>query len=248
PYVPINCGAIPENMIESELFGYEKGAFTGAVARKPGLLEIANNGTLFLDEIGDMPLPLQVKLLRVLETGKFFHLGGTRELTVAVRFISATNKDLKREIEKETFRQDLFYRISTLVVHIPPLRERRDDILPLVEHILQNNPACRQKRFSDRARKTLEAYRWPGNVRELQNVVHRAALLAQGDIIDLAELPSDLTGRQETAAALRLDELEKDHILKVLKDTGGHRGRAAEVLGIDPKTLYRKLQGYGIKE
>jgi len=247
-YVPINCGAIPENMIESELFGYEKGAFTGAHARKPGLLEIANGGTLFLDEIGDMPLPLQVKLLRVIETGRFFRLGGTREIGVSVRIISATNKDLKQEIEKGRVRQDLYYRIATLTLHIPPLRERKDDILPLIEHTLASAPAGRQKRLSAKAISLLQGYQWPGNVRELQNIVHRAVLLSREDEIDMLDLPSDLTPPDKALSGALLEDIEKNHILKVLKECNGHRGKAAEVLGIDPKTLYRKLQTYGIKE
>jgi len=247
PFVAINCGAIPESMIESELFGHEKGAFTGAHVKKLGLLEIAHNGTLFLDEIGDMPPALQVKLLRVIETGSFFRLGGTRELKVNVRAVSATNKDLGAAVEKGAFRQDLFYRISTLMVSVPPLRERREDIPPLIGHFISNNPAFKQKRFSEEAVKILSEYRWPGNVRELQNVVHRALLLSRDDLITDDELPSDLKAGRGTSG-IRLEDIEKDHILKVLKEAGGQKGKAAEILGIDPKTLYRKLSSYGVKE
>ena len=244
-YVVINCGALPENMIESELFGYEKGAFTGAQARKPGLLEIAHQGTLFLDEIGDMPLPLQVKLLRVIETGSFYRLGGTREQQVSVRVISATNKNLKSGIEKGAFREDLYYRISALTVHIPPLRERNEDIVPLIEHCRSGNPAFKRKQFSKEALKILSGHAWPGNVRELQNVVHHVLLLSESDMVELVDLPCDLTGGQGIGST-RLDDLEREHILRILKQAGGDRNKAAEVLGIHPRTLQRKLVEYGV--
>ena len=244
PYVVINCGALPENMIESELFGYEKGAFTGAHARKPGLLEIAHQGTLFLDEIGDMPLPLQVKLLRVIETGCFYRLGGTREMKVDMRVLSATNKNLKAEIEKGTFRQDLYYRISALNIFLPPLRDRQEDIVPLIRHFQSNDPVFRQKTFTDEALKVLSAYTWPGNVRELQHVVHRVLLLSRGNVIGPADLPPDLT-MQTGPDSARLDDRERQHILTVLKKSGGDKIKAAEILGIHPKTLARKLSGYG---
>lgn len=244
PYVVINCGALPENMIESELFGYEKGAFTGAHARKPGLLEIAHQGTLFLDEIGDMPLPLQVKLLRVIETGCFYRLGGTREMKVDMRVLSATNKNLKAEIEKGTFRQDLYYRISALNIFLPPLRDRQEDIVPLIRHFQSNDPVFRQKTFTDEALKVLSAYTWPGNVRELQHVVHRVLLLSRGNVIGPADLPPDLT-MQTGPDSARLDDRERQHILTVLRKSGGDKIKAAEILGIHPKTLARKLSGYG---
>jgi two-component system response regulator AtoC len=247
PFIPINCGAIPETMIESELFGHEKGAFTGAHERKLGLLEIAGNGTLFLDEIGELPLQLQVKLLRVIETSRFFRVGGVKEVRVNVKFISASNKDIKAEVEKGAFRADLYYRISALTLHIPPLRERREDIPVLIEHFRKKNPAFKQKQFSSDALKVLSQYAWPGNVRELQNVVHRTLLLTHEDMIVECDLPADLTDcRREHSK--RLVDVEKEHILEVLRDSDGHRGKAAEVLGIDPKTLYRKLQDYGVKE
>jgi two-component system, NtrC family, response regulator AtoC len=247
PFVPINCGAIPENMLESELFGYEKGAFTGAFAKKLGLLEIANHGTLFLDEICELTLPLQGKLLRVIETGKFFRLGGVKETTVDVKFVSATNKDIKSVVEKGDFRADLYYRISTLTVSIPPLRERRDDIPLLVEYQIKNNPAFKHKTFSTAALRILSEYSWPGNVRELQNVVHRTLLLSRNDVIGPYELPTDLTG-DSPVSGKRLEDVEREHILKVLKEVGGHKGKAAEILGVDPKTLYRKLLSYGVGE
>lgn len=247
PFIPLNCGAIPETMIESELFGHEMGAFTSAHARKPGLLEIADKGTLFLDEIGDMAPQLQVKLLRVLETGRFFRVGGTREVSVDVKFVAATNRDLKREAEKGVFREDFYYRISALTMHIPPLRERKEDITLLVNHFIRSTPAFKNKKFSEDALRMFAGYSWPGNVRELQNVVHRALLLSQHDVIGPADLPSDLNGGRK-AACIKLEDAEREHILRVLAQAGGHRGKAADLLGIAPKTLYNKLMSYGIRE
>jgi len=247
PFITINCGAIPDKMLESELFGHEKGAFTGAHGRKLGLLEIASEGTLFLDEITELPQHLQAILLRVFETGKFFRIGGTKEIMVNVRFISATNKDLKAEVDKGNFREDLFYRINALPIYIPPLRERKEDIPLLIENFIKNNPSFKDKRFSKDVLDTLSGYSWPGNVRELQNVVHRALLLSQNDIIESSDLPIDLSmGRKKDIK--RLEGIEKEHIIKVLKEVGGQRGKAAEILGISTKTLYRKLLDYGIKK
>jgi len=247
PFIPLNCGAIPETMIESELFGHEKGSFTGAHERKLGLLEIAGNGTLFLDEIGELPLSLQVKLLRVIETSRFFRVGGVKEVRVSVKFISASNKDIKAEVEKGAFRADLYYRISALTLHIPPLRERREDIPVLIEHFRSKNPAFKHKQFTKAALNVLAGYSWPGNVRELQNVVHRTLLLSHEDMIEECDLPADLVSCRKEGSR-RLVDVEKEHILTVLSEADGHRGRAAEILGIDPKTLYRKLQDYGVKE
>jgi DNA-binding NtrC family response regulator len=253
-FVAINCGALPENMIESELFGYEKGAFTGAQGKKPGLLEIANQGTLFLDEIGDMPPALQVKLLRAIETGTFYRLGGTREQRVNVRILSATNKQLKEEIRKGSFREDLFYRISALTVHLPPLRERPEDIGPLIELCRKLNPSFRQKRFNDAAIKVLAGYAWPGNVRELQNVVHHQLLLAEHDVIEPADLPRELSGSAILSGSgstanktTRLADLEREHVLHMLETAQGDRNKAAEALGIHPRTLARKLTEYGVR-
>lgn len=247
PFIPINCGAIPENLLESELFGHEKGAFTGAHEKKLGLLEVANRGTLFLDEICELPRQLQVKLLRAIETGVFYRVGGTREIKVNLKFVSATNKDIKTEVERGNFRPDLYYRISALSLHIPPLRERKEDIPLLIEHFKMNNPSFKSKKFSKEALKTLSEYSWPGNVRELQNVVHRTLLLSENDIIESYDLPVDLINNRNISGK-RLEDVEREHILKVLKEVGGQRGRAAEVLGIDPKTLYRKLLGYEVRE
>ena len=247
PFTPINCGAIPENMLESELFGHEKGAFTGAYIKKLGLLEIANNGTLFLDEIGEMPLQLQTKLLRVIETGKFFRVGGTREVKVDVRFVSATNKDIKAEVEKGNFRSDLYYRLTTVVIQIPPLRERKEDIPALVEHFIDTASSFRDRQFSKKAMELILNYSWPGNVRELQNVVQRTLLLSKSNIIDCGDLPADLISQNYKGLTKRLADIEKKHILNVLKEAHGHQGNAAEILGISPKTLYRKLHSYGVK-
>jgi DNA-binding NtrC family response regulator len=247
PFIPINCGAIPETMLESELFGHEKGAFTGAYAKKLGLLEIANNGTLFLDEIGELTPQLQGKLLRVIETGSFFRVGGIKEMRVDVKFVSATNKDLKKEVETGNFRPDLFYRITALILRIPPLRERKEDIPLLIEHIIKSNTAFKDKKLSKKALNILSGYTWPGNVRELQNVIHRAFLLSKGDIIGPHDLPSDLISDQRIPIK-RLEDVEREHILKVLREVDGKRGKAAEILDVDPKTLYRKLSHYGINE
>jgi two-component system, NtrC family, response regulator AtoC len=243
PFVPINCGAIPENMLESELFGFEKGAFTGAYGKKLGLLEIANQGTLFLDEICELTAPLQVKLLRVIEAGRVVRIGGTKEVQVDVKFISASNKDAKRETENGRFRPDLYYRISALTLNIPPLRERKEDIPLLVDHIIRSNHAFKDKSFDKDALKVLAQYSWPGNVRELLNVVHRTLLLSKNDQIGPDDLPIDLIG-STTTNGKRLKDIEKEHILRVLKEAGGQRGKAAEILGVDPKTLYRKLLEY----
>jgi len=247
PFIPINCGAIPENMLESELFGHEKGAFTGAYEKKLGLLEVANNGILFFDEIGELPSQLQVKLLRVIETKSFFRVGGVRDIRVDVRFIFATNKDIKIETEKGNFRQDLYYRMSALSIQIPPLRERKEDIPLLIDHFIKNNPGFKHKRFSKEALKILSEYSWPGNVRELQNMIHRTLLLSKGDIIEPSDLSVDLIISHKTSGN-RLEDMEREHILKVIREVDGHRGKAAEILGIDPKTLYRKLLSYGVKE
>ncbi len=247
PFIPLNCGAIPETMIETELFGHEKGAFTSAYAKKPGLLEIAHNGTLFLDEIGELSAQLQGKILRVIETKSFFRVGGTKEVSVDVRFLSATNKDIRKEIETGNFRPDLYYRISAFTLSVPPLRERKEDIPLLVEYIIRQNPAFKNKRLSQKALSALSAYPWPGNVRELQNVIYRTLFLADHDLIEPRDLPSDLLIDQQVKGK-RLADIERDHILRVLHEVGGQKKKAAEILGVDPKTLYRKLSHYGIKD
>lgn len=246
-FVPLNCGALPEQMMESELFGHERGAFTGAHARKPGLMEIADRGTLFLDEIAELPLPLQVKLLRVIEARSFFRLGGVREARVDVKFLFATNKDLRAEADRGSFRSDLYYRISALSIRVPPLRERPEDIPLLVDHFIGTEFSSRDRRFSEASLRLMESYPWPGNVRELKNVVHRCLLLSPHETIDEADLPPEIAAGCRPLCR-RLEDVERNHILTVLREAGGHRGMAAEVLGIDPKTLYRKLREYGVKE
>jgi DNA-binding NtrC family response regulator len=240
PFIPINCGAIPETMIETELFGHEKGAFTGAHSRKTGLIEVANKGTVFLDEIAELPLQLQVKLLRVIETKSFFRVGGVNEIRVDVKFLAASNKDVKAETEKGNFRPDLYYRMSALTLHIPPLRERKEDIPLLIEHFIRNSPAYKNRKIGKDAMDILSEYPWPGNVREMQNVIHRTLLLSRNEIIGREDLPSDLFGSCRKSGA-RLEDVEREYILKVLGEAGGQKAKAAEVLGIDPKTLYRKL-------
>jgi DNA-binding NtrC family response regulator len=235
-------------VLESELFGHEKGAFTGAVATKPGLIELADGGTLFLDEIGEMEPESQVKLLRVLESHAFFRVGGTRRRTVDMRLVAATNRDLAEALKTGGFRQDLFYRINTITITLPPLRDRREDVRRLVEHFLEQNATYGRKRVSDPALEALERYGWPGNVRELQHAVQRAVILSPGDVIQPADWPDEIRGDRapRVAAGGSLEEVERQHIITTLRHVGGHRAKAATVLGIDPKTLYRKIQEYGI--
>ncbi|HEV8662832.1 MAG TPA: sigma-54 dependent transcriptional regulator [Candidatus Methylomirabilis sp.] len=257
PFVVINCGALQETVLESELFGHEKGAFTGAVAAKPGLFELADGGTLFLDEIGEVSSAMQVRLLRVIETGRFFRVGGVRERSVDVRILSATNKDLRKAMEAGAFRQDLFYRVAMITVSLPPLRDRRGDIPLLVQHILEQQAALGRKGVSPEALELLTAYAWPGNVRELQHVLRRALILAPADRIGPEDLPLDLRIHADSPAAnpppvsgrlTTLEDIEREHIVRVLTEVKGHRGRAAEILGIDPKTLYRKIRAYRITD
>jgi DNA-binding NtrC family response regulator len=255
--VPIHCGALPREVLESELFGHEKGAFTGAVNAKPGLIELADGGTLLLDEIGDMEPDSQVKLLRVLETGMFFRVGGTRPRRVDVRLVAATNRDLAAALKSGQFREDLFYRINTITVLLPPLRERRQDIALLAQHFLETNATYGLKRLSPAALAALEAYGWPGNVRELLHVIQRGVILCKDDEITPADLPPEVAGRPAPAASATaspapgtptLEAMERQHIVATLRQVGGHRGKAAAVLGIDPKTLYRKILGYQISQ
>ncbi|HKZ07476.1 MAG TPA: sigma-54 dependent transcriptional regulator [Methylomirabilota bacterium] len=248
-FVPIHCGALPREVLESELFGHEKGAFTGAINAKPGLIELADGGTLFLDEIGEMETESQVKLLRVLETRSFFRVGGTRSRTVDMRLVAATNRDLAEAIRQGKFRQDLFYRINTISVTLPPLRDRREDVRVLAEHFLEQNAQYGRKRLAPETLVRLEGYAWPGNVRELQHVIQRAVILGAGEILHPADLPPEIQHGESGAAAPAagtLEAMEQQHIIATLKQVAGHRGKAAALLGIDPKTLYRKLLSYGI--
>ncbi len=249
PFVPIHCGALPREVLESELFGHEKGAFTGAVGSKPGLIELADGGTLFLDEIGEMEPDSQVKLLRVLESSMFFRVGGTRPRRVDIRLVAATNRDLAEAMKAGDFRQDLYYRINTITVQLPPLRERREDIPVLAAHFLEANAAYGVKRLAPAAAAALEAYAWPGNVRELEHAIERGVILSKGDEIEVADLPPEVVGAAPAPAAAipgSLETMERQHIVATLRQVNGHRGKAAALLAIDPKTLYRKILGYTI--
>jgi PAS domain S-box-containing protein len=250
PWVDINCAALPENLVESELFGYEKGAFSGADSSKPGLFELADRGTLFLDEIGELQLQTQVKLLRVLDGQPFYRLGGHRKIKVDVRIVAATNQDLEAAVKEGRFRQDLFHRLGQFQLRVPPLRERPEDIVALAEHFLRlKSPA---KHFSSQAISALLSHSWPGNIRELRNLVAKMAMESTEAEIDFSRLSAALTGE---ASALRqiasmpignLDSMEEQMIIKALERTGGHRTLAAEQLGISRRTLSRKLKEYNI--
>jgi DNA-binding NtrC family response regulator len=245
-FVAVNCAALPENLLESELFGHEKGAFTGADRDKPGLLEAADGGTLFLDEITELPAALQPKLLRAVEEGEVRRLGATRARRFNVRFVTATNHDLEQRVADGRFRDDLYWRLHVLHVHLPPLRERAADIPVLAEHFLNG------RAISQEAMAVLTAYPWPGNVRELRNAIERATTLATGDEIRTADLPPRIRNVGTAAAriadasrdSLPLRDLERAYILEILRQTGGNKSRAADILGLDRKTLYRKLEEY----
>jgi len=244
PFVAVNCAAVPENLLESELFGHEKGAFTGALSRKPGLFEVADHGVLFLDEIGEVSAQVQVKLLRAIETKEFFRVGATRAARTDVRIVSATNKNLKNEMQSGGFREDLYYRLNGVTLRLPPLRERKLDVPLLAMHFLQK--AAPKRNISPRAMEVLRSYSWPGNVRELQMVIQRAAILSTSDAIEPDDLPLDVRDRNWKAAAtiptgMTLEEMERQYIETVLRENEGHRGKTARALGIDPKTLYNKL-------
>jgi DNA-binding NtrC family response regulator len=259
PLITVNCGAMPESLFESEFFGHEKGAFTGASSLKRGLIEAADGSTLFLDEVGDMPLPAQVKLLHFLEQGRFRRVGSTRDQSVDVRVIAATNRHLPQDVREGRFRADLFYRLNVVSLHILPLRERRADIPAFIEYFLTlyrqrfNRPALS---LSAEARHRLETFSWPGNVRELRNCLERAIALSPTDTIEAGQLMlagegSHVSGinssSQPTAPGSQpstLYELERQHILRVLSEAGGNRERAAAILGISARTLYRKLREY----
>ena len=251
PFITINCVAIPEGLLESELFGHEKGSFTGAIAQKKGKFELAAGGTIFLDEIGDMPMATQSKLLRVLQERVFERVGGTKPVGVDVRFIAATNKNLSEMVRAGTFREDLYYRINVFSIRLPALRERREDIPALVEHFLER--AGRTSRVSPDAMQLLLAHSWPGNVRELQNVIERAVVIAEEDIepVHLSpELKGDvmIASRQDGAESIddRLAEIEKGMIIEAMTRTGGVQVRAAELLGINQRSLWHRVRKYGI--
>jgi DNA-binding NtrC family response regulator len=255
PFVTINCGALPETLLESELFGHVRGSFTGAVRDKEGLFAVAKGGTFFLDEVGETSPAIQVKLLRVLQEREIIPVGGVRPIKVDVRLIAATNADLERDVDTGKFRADLFYRLNVIPMEIPPLRQRKDDIPLLVDHFL--NLYCESsgkpvKTVSAESFDVLMRYDWPGNVRELENVLERAVILQEGRIITAEDLPEklrltggDRKGSVVSASNLTLEELEKEYMMKVLDETGWHKKRAASILGINASTLYRKLQRYG---
>jgi len=276
PFLEINCAGLSEHLLESELFGHERGAFTDAKALKRGLLEIADGGTLFLDEIGDMPLAIQPKFLRVLENRTFRRVGGTRDISVDVRVITASNKDLSKLVEKQTFREDLYYRLKVMPVTVPPLRERGNDILILADLFIQEFSGMLKKRirgYSPEAQQVLLAYSWPGNVRELRNVTERGMILCQGDVIPVSCLPAEIqqlagtvfppplpaaagapaeapAGMPEAGRppeiAGTLEEMEQRYIREVLASVSGNRSHAARVLGISRSTLQDKIRRYGL--
>ena len=243
-FVPLNCAAVPETLLESELFGHEKGAFTGATQAKPGLFEIAHRGTLFLDEIGEIAPSLQAKLLRAVELGEIKRVGGTRPLRFDVRIVAATNRDLSKLVREASFREDLYFRLNGVTLKLPPLRERPKDIPLLAAHFLASASAGR-KQLAPTAIRKLESYSWPGNVRELQMILKRAAVLSRSDVLEPEDLPLDAAARPSPftlGTGLTLAQMELEYIKLVLAEKDGHRGRAARALGIDAKTLYVKLR------
>ena len=255
-FIPVSCAALPETLFESELFGHERGAFTGAIKRREGRFELADGGTLFLDEVGDIPLETQVKLLRVIESQEFDRLGGKETLKVDVRIISATNQDLERKIREKSFREDLYYRLNVISILIPPLRERKEDILLLVDHFIKKaNQKCGRsiRGITPEVKDIILNYDWPGNVRELENVIERGVVLSRTDVIDKGDLPyfglvSDKSFEHIPPASLSLKDVEKDHILRVLKEANWNLNKAAEILGIHRNTLRLKMREYGIEK
>jgi DNA-binding NtrC family response regulator len=257
PYVAINCAAMPETLMESELFGHERGAFTGADRRREGCFELANGGTLLLDEIGEMKPELQAKLLRVLEEGKIRRLGGSSEVSIDVRVLAATNRNLDNSIKEGRFREDLYYRLNVFAIELPPLCERPDDVPGLVDHFLRELKHPEGKSISGVDAECLEvvkSYRWPGNVRQLRNVIERALIVSRGPLITVADLPPDMkrsTGSSssfELRLGMSLDDVERELIMRTIEFTGGNKSRAAEVLGISLKTLYNRLERYQGKD
>ena len=256
PFIKLNCAAIPEELLESELFGHEKGAFTGATKFKPGKFDMAHRGTIFLDEIGDMPLNLQSKILRVIQEKEFYRVGGSRTIKVDVRFIASTNQNLEKMVQEGRFREDLYYRLNVFTLHMPPLRERKEDIPLLVDYFLQNLP--NKVEISSLALQMLMAFAWPGNIRELENIIESAAVIAENGYIEPAQLPAKITGlfnNSETNKISlpvnlplddRLNEIEKSMIIEALRKTGGVQVRATELLGINQRSLWHRIKKHGI--
>jgi DNA-binding NtrC family response regulator len=259
PFIKINCSAIPENLMEAELFGYEKGAFTGAMKSHPGKFEQADGGTVFLDEIGDVPMPIQVKLLRVLQEKEFERLGGTKTIRVSVRIIAATNQDLRAALEQGSFREDLYYRLNVVPIDIPPLRERREDIAFLIDHFLKRFAADtgdRIRGISSEAVEMLAGYRWPGNVRELENIIQRAMVMAKSDVIGVEDIHLDHAGRSQVSSdgipflpeGVTLDEYEQELIREALRRTGDNKSQAARLLGLTRNALRYRLSQMGVED
>ncbi len=249
-FVAVSCAALPETLLESELFGYEKGAFTGADRRKEGRFEMANEGTLFLDEIGDITVGMQIKLLRAIESQQFERLGGKDTLKVNVRIITATNQDLEENIKAGKFREDLYFRLNVISILVPPLRERKEDIIPLVEHFIEkSNRKCGRgtKGITPQAKDLILSYHWPGNVRELENVIERAVVLSRGEVIDREDL-GWMSFSQTESPTDSLKDLEKSHISKILRENNWNIGKSAEILGVHRNTLRAKIEEYGLRE
>jgi transcriptional regulator with PAS, ATPase and Fis domain len=257
PFIAINASAIPENLIESEIFGHEKGSFTGATGTRMGCFELANRGSLFLDEIAEMPMPLQPKLLRVIEDRRVRRLGGSQEMCVDVRVIAATNQSPHTAVENGSLREDLFYRLNVFAVALPPLRERKGDVALLTQHFIREFNAKHGTRIDgirEEAADLLKAYSWPGNVRELRNVVERAVILAKGDWIERSHLPAYVINPRESAAGrivlpvgVTFADAEKELILRTLRSVGNNKAEAARQLGLDVKTIRNKLKSYGVE-
>jgi DNA-binding NtrC family response regulator len=266
PFVKINCSAIAENLIESELFGYEKGAFTGAVSTKPGRFELADKGTLFLDEVGEIPRDMQVKLLRVIQDHEFERVGGLRTIRVDVRLIAATNRNLLQDVKDGRFREDLYYRLNVFPTHLPPLRERREDILPLTDYFIEkfNNKLEREvKHIDSRVKDVLVSYDWPGNIRELENFIERIVLMAGGDTITFEDIPPEWKSAAEAISLSQkagqkrpfkdflkshMEEVEKQSIIQCLEEVGGNVTKAAQRLGLSRKGLQLKMIKYNLRK
>jgi len=261
PFIKVNCGAIPDNLLESELFGYEKGAFTGAVTSKPGRFELADKGTIFLDEIGDISPSLQVKLLRVLQEKTFERLGGIRSITVNVRIIAATNKNLLEEVKKGNFREDLYYRLNVVPIHLPPLRERKEDLEDLIAFFLENSANIsgihNPKIMNPDALECLNKYNWPGNIRELENIMERCVVISSSSLVNISCLPYEIreagnsyapTNDQEPLLNSAIDAIEHEVIQKALIEANGNKTKASLALGISRRSLHRKLQKYELQD